>query len=160
VPFNTNEKKRAYERANKESYAARAREFHKDRPLYKRWAGIKTRCYNPKAPHYQWYGGRGIVMCDRWRDSYRAFEADMLPTYQPGLTIERIDNDGPYAPENCRWATHAEQNRNTRSNVVIDSPWGRMTLADAESPSGISEETLGWRFKHGKPLFAAVRGRK
>jgi hypothetical protein len=157
MPFNTPEKKRAYERLTRERYAARAFEFLKNRPLYKRWAGIKTRCYNASSVSYPYYGGRGILMCDQWRNSYEAFEADMLPSWQPGLTLDRIDNDGPYSPQNCRWATRTEQMRNMRGNVFIDTPWGSMTLADAAIRSGIDATMLGWRLKNSKPLFTPVR---
>lgn len=80
---------------------------------YKIWIGIKTRCYNPRYAHFNRYGGRGIKMCGRWRDSFPAFLADMGRRPTPKHSVERIDNDGDYEPGNCRWATHTEQMRNT-----------------------------------------------
>lgn len=83
-------------------------------PLYATWKGMKDRCQNPKTPKYKNYGGRGIQVCERWLD-IKNFIEDMYPSYQEGLTLDRIDVDGDYEPDNCRWATLNTQARNTRS---------------------------------------------
>jgi hypothetical protein len=88
-------------------------------PEYRIWSDMKTRCFNPKRPCWADYGGRGITMCDRWRDDFSAFLEDMGPRPSAEHTVDRIDNDGPYCKENCRWTTMREQSRNRRSNHLV-----------------------------------------
>jgi hypothetical protein len=85
---------------------------------YRIWKGIVQRCTNPARPAWPNYGGRGIQVCDRWRTSFENFLADMGHR-PPGLTIDRIDNDGHYEPGNCRWATWVEQRANRRDSRKV-----------------------------------------
>lgn len=85
--------------------------------LYYVWGTMKTRCYNPNTKDYKYYGGRGIAVCEEWRTNFSAFKEWALANgYAPELTIDRVDVDGDYCPENCRWVTRAEQNRNQRKH--------------------------------------------
>ena len=125
-------------------------------PLWKVWQGMKARCYNPNATNYERYGGRGIFVCDRWKDSFENFFEDMGSTYQEGLELDRIDNDGPYSPENCRWVTPRENSRNRRSNVYIDSTIGRKTVAELAEITGVDDYRLYRRVKRGVPDEVAI----
>jgi len=78
---------------------------------------MMRRCYDNRIPKYKYYGGRGIKVCTRWNTDFMSFVADVTPRPSPKHTIDRIDNDGDYSPENTRWSTQKTQNRNSRRNV-------------------------------------------
>ena len=82
-------------------------------PIYKVWQNMLTRVSNPNSSNYEYYGGRGIRVCSKWLD-VNTFINDMYPTYRPGLTIDRIDVNGDYCKDNCRWTTKLVQSQNTR----------------------------------------------
>lgn len=116
-------------------------------PAHTVWVDMRRRCNQPHRPDYHRYGGRGIRVCDRWNESFDAFLADMGQKPGPEYTLDRIDPDGPYSPENCRWATRKTQARNTRTNHYVEVDGERMTLAEAAERYGIHYPTFINRYK-------------
>lgn len=122
--------------------------------LYGIWVGLICRCYGKHAS-FPKYGGRGITICDRWRFDFLAFRADMGPR-PPGTSLDRRDNSGPYSPENCRWATRAEQSRNTSRNVWLEFNGERLCLSDWAARIGLPAGSLKKRLKLGWSLSDAL----
>lgn len=116
--------------------------------MYSIWCNMRTRCNNPNSERYQDYGGRGIYICDRWR-TFENFLADMGEPPSDRHTIDRIDNDGNYCPENCRWATPKEQNCNTRVNHIIDYDGKSMNVTQWADHLGVSSHLIHARLKLG-----------
>lgn len=102
--------------------------------IYKTWKSMKFRCYNENDKEYDRYGGRGIEICDEWLNKENGFinfyEWAMANNYNDKLTIDRIDNDGDYCPENCRWATLYEQGNNKSNNVFVNYEGEEITLKE------------------------------
>ena len=99
--------------------------------LYQIWQGMKRRCHNPHDTRYDRYGGRGIIVCDEWRENFQAFyDWAVQNGYDETLTIDRIDNDGNYCPDNCRWSSKEEQARNRSSNINITIGNATKTLTE------------------------------
>lgn len=109
------------------------------------------RCYRPSNISYRQYGGRGIAVCDRWRHSFDNFLADMGPR-PAGHELDRIDSNGPYAPENCRWATRHQQTRNTRRTVNVTFRGETKCLQDWSQHFGIPFKTLSRRLGRKLPI--------
>lgn len=118
-------------------------------PEYQSWMGAKVRCLNPKHKIYPQYGGRGITMCARWRDSFEAFLADMGPR-PAGTSLDRYpNNDGNYEPGNCRWATQREQCNNKRNNQRLQYDGLDLTTSEWARRVGIGKATIRDRIKRG-----------
>lgn len=112
------------------------------------WGGIKDRCLNPKNKNFAAYGDRGIKICQRWTDSFENFLADMGPKPK-GKTIDRIDVNGNYEPNNCRWATPKTQGRNRRNNVTLTHGGRTATIAEWSEITGIGSKTIAYRLRSG-----------
>ena len=132
-------------------------------PIYNTWSNLKNRCLNPNSNHFKNYGGRGITVCDEWKDDFQAFYAyvSKLPHFgEDGYSLDRIDNNKGYEPDNVRWADRKTQNRNKRSNICVEYEGKKMTLADAAELSGIEHITLFYRYRAGdrdEYLFRPVK---
>lgn len=114
-------------------------------PIYRCWEGIIQRCTNPKNAAWPRYGGRGITVCERWRE-FINFRDDMFSSWQPGLTIDRIDNDAGYYPGNCRWVTQKENNSNRNKRLLKG-----FDVAHLAQCSNIDPHTLRYRINQGWP---------
>lgn len=129
---------------------------HLTASTYGSWTNMLYRCYSLENDSFSDYGARGISVCDRWRHDYDAFVADM-GLRPEGHTLERIDNNGNYGPDNCRWATPKEQNRNTRVCRYITQKGRTQTVAAWAEELDIPKATIFSRLRagiQGQALFA------
>ncbi len=125
-------------------------------PEYKIWRDMKRRCYTPTTRGYANYGGRGITICEEWRTSFHVFLRDMGPRPSAKHSIERTDNDGPYSPDNCRWATKQEQSRNTRRNIPLTLNGRTLLLCEWADELGLTSQTLTKRLSRGWPVHEVL----
>lgn len=125
-------------RATKKDHRSRSRH---NIPEYLIWKGIRKRCFNKTCKAYSDYGGRGITLCPEWSD-FLVFYSDMGPRQSEHHSIERIDNNGNYCKSNCRWATKAEQNGNTRKNHFITYNGKTQHLSKWAREVGLTEDCL------------------
>lgn len=142
-------------------------------PEHAAWQQALTRCYNKNSKDYQGYGGRGIYMCDQWRNDFLSFYQDMGPRPSPQYSLDRIDNNGPYSAENCRWATPSEQRNNRgpvrHSKIAVLYKGETRTMASLARQFAIPEKTLrarllrfGWDLESAltKPVQKKFNGNK
>lgn len=115
-------------------------------PTYKTWEKMRARCNNPNQNGYENYGGRGIRICDRWND-FKNFLADMGERPN-GCSLDRIDSNGNYEPNNCRWATRREQAMNRRTNVVVSYRGREMCLMELAAELGLEFKTISYRVRN------------
>ena len=129
--------------------------------LYRIWSNMKTRCFNPNDPHFPRWGGRGITVCDEWKDNFQAFfDWAMSHGYEDHLTIDRIDNEVGYSPENCRWISWEEQNRNKRNVRFITYNGKTQTIGQWTKELNLGKETIRERLKRGWSETEAIEGKK
>ena len=95
--------------------------------IYRIWGGMKERCFRKKHMHYKSYGGRGITVCNKWLEFPEFYKWALSAGYADDLTIDRVDTNGNYCPDNCRWVTQMEQMNNTRFNIYVS---GELTLSE------------------------------
>jgi hypothetical protein len=120
---------------------------------YNVWATIKERCHNPNCRAYKWYGGRGIKMCHRWLNSYETFLADIGRAPSPKHSADRYpNNDAGYEPGNFRWATRAEQARNTRRNRWLEYKGQLLVVSDWAAVLNLSPTTIAKYVRNGKSI--------
>ena len=136
-----------------------------EHPIYSVWKSMKVRCYNMNRKQYKDYGGRGIEVCEEWRDSPHTFVVwSEQNGYKDGLSIDRKDNNKDYEPNNCHWVDRKTQNRNQRSNRLITYKNKTQCMSEWAEEIGMSYSTfksrvyLGWSIE--RVIETPLRGRK
>lgn len=117
--------------------------------LYRIWASMRQRCGYSSGAGYKNYGGRGVSICEEWSDFRNFYEWAMSNGYADNLTIDRIDNNRNYCPENCRWSTMKEQQNNRRNNRLVEYGGQNYTLSELAHKLNIRPATLAWRIDSG-----------
>lgn len=130
----------------------------RDTRLYRVWRGIRARTSYESQLSYKNYGGRGISICDEWHDDFSAFRNWALANgYSDDLTIDRLDIDGDYTPDNCRWATRKEQNNNQRSNIRLSFDGETHTASQWAEIMGITKDCIYKRIRRGYTIEAILK---
>ena len=128
-----------------------------NKKLYKRYIHMKERCYDPNDKRYHRYGGRGITICDEWLNDYYAFEKWAIENgYSDELTIDRVDNDGNYCPENCKWVTIAENNQHRGTSRFFTYNGKTQNLAQWCEEYGLNYHTVLCRLRRGWDFERAI----
>lgn len=124
------------------------------------WEGIKARCHRGADPDYSRYGGRGVIVCARWRNDFAAFLADMGPRPSPNHSIDRIDNDGNYEPGNCQWATRIQQLENRHCTIWLTAFGKTLSLREWCRNTGLHDSCVRTRLARGASHEEALRPSK
>ena len=127
-----------------------------DSPEYETWKGMKKRCYNDNSEYYHRYGGRGISVCDEWINDFEVFFSDMGERPDNSYSIDRIDNDGNYTPENCRWASRQQQARNKSESDLTLYNGESKTLIEWCEDLNLNYRTVKSRLKTGWSVHDAL----
>ena len=121
-----------------------------DHPLHTIWCGMKERCQNPNADNYEWYGARGITVCQEWQQFRPFYEWAISNGWEHGLSLDRINVDKPYEPDNCRFITMKQQFRNRRSNVPITVDGETHLQCEWEELLGLRRKIIAkWKYRNG-----------
>lgn len=132
-----------------------------DHRLYLTWKSMKTRCYNPNAKSYKYYGGRGISVYWSWLEDFWIFVEDMYPSFEEGKTLDRVDNKQGYSPWNCRWSSHEEQANNQGREYTKILYCGEFyTESQLNKLTSIPRTTLQARRRKGYSDYEIVHGRE
>lgn len=136
-----------------------------DHDLYATWTSMRHRCHNPKRNGYQNYGGRGITVCARWRDSFHNFLTDMGERPSRKHSLDRINNNGNYKKSNCKWSSRAEQNNNKSNNILLTAYGITLNMAEwghvLEIPKGrIRNRIMNYKWSHHDALFTPKNGKR
>lgn len=118
-------------------------------PLFRIWADMRKRCFNENCKAFKNYGGRGITICDQWSDFKQFYDWSLSNGYEENLTIDRIENDRNYSPDNCRWVSRLVQQNNTRRNVFIEIEGETKSISAWARTCGLGEATIRYRFHSG-----------
>lgn len=124
---------------------------------YQAWRNMLNRCHNPADPGYPRYGGRGIIVCDEWRNDFSAFYRYVGDRPSDAHSIDRIDNDKGYEPGNVKWSTKQEQQRNFRKNTLVTFNGKTMCISAWADHVGINRKTLSERLRKGWTIAEAMR---
>lgn len=139
-------KKRRIERESKIGYGFASR--NSTHPIYNTWKGMRHRCNRPKNPFYKNYGARGIFVCEEWNNDFHVFAKWAMDNgWEKGLTLDRINNNGNYEPQNCRWVSRTVQLRNKRTNIFLTCDGKTQTITDWANEIGVPLATLQKRIK-------------
>lgn len=125
--------------------------------LYKIWDGMRERCTRVRHPHYHSYGGRGISVCDKWQGFYNFKNWAENNGYSDNLTLDRIDVNGNYSPDNCRWVTMKTQANNKSTNHYITINNETMTLSECSERFGIPKSTIRWREINNRDIISGAK---
>lgn len=125
--------------------------------LYRIWTEIFTRCNNTRNANYKNYGARGITICDEWKDFQTFYDWAISNGYSDGLTVDRIDNDKGYSPDNCRWATIKEQCNNRRTNRVYELNGEKLNIAQIAEKYNLDYQLIWGRLRKGWSIQRAIQ---
>lgn len=128
--------------------------------IYREWAGMKARCYCKSHNKFPKYGGAGIVVCDEWKEFLPFYEWALKHGYSDGLTLDRINGNGNYEPDNCRWASYKVQNNNRNINVYVEINGEKKTVTEWSEVYNISPITVFSRIKNGWSPIDAITKKK